>query len=351
MTNFAMEPLVRNAWYIAGWSHEIDEGILARRIMNENVVLFRTQNGDAGALEDRCCHRGVKLSLGYACADGITCGYHGLAFGTDGSCIDNPGEDPNPSFKVKHYPLVEKNKFLWIWMGDPALADESLIIEFPYHDDPSYGFQYGHYPINANYMFMIDNLMDLTHLGYVHGSTIGGDTEKHNVAELETFQTENGARFVRWMGDVTPPPTFVSAGGFEGNIDRLAEFEYKAPASVTQIATVDDAGQGDKTNPNKEGKLGFRLFHHATPVSECEFIYFFSAGVHGVSVDSEPSKKFFEDILEAFLEDKLFIEAQQDAVAEQPDRQLLLRQHDKAVAFARQAIKRLQVQETSLAAE
>ena len=63
MTNFANEPLITDAWYIAGWSHELSDGPVARRIMDEDVVLFRTVNGKAGALEDRCCHRGVRLSL------------------------------------------------------------------------------------------------------------------------------------------------------------------------------------------------------------------------------------------------------------------------------------------------
>ena len=349
MANFAMEPLVRNAWYIAGWSNELSDGPIARRLLGDNVVLFRTADGEAGALEDRCCHRGVRLSLGSCVSNGIQCGYHGMAFGPDGECVDNPGEKLNPSFKVKSYPLVERQQFLWIWMGDPAQADESLIIDYPYHDD--WDFQFGHYAIDANYMFMMDNLMDLTHLGYVHGGTIGGDVANHNVAEVEEWRTENGAKFVRWMADVPPPPTFVASGGFKGNIDRRAEFEYVAPASVMQSTGVFDAGKGKKETIDVEGGLKFRLFHHATPASDGEFHYFFSAGIENTPLEAPESQKFFEDVLEAFLEDKLFIEAQQEAVTSKPDEQLLLREHDKAVAYARQAIKALQRQDVALAAE
>ena len=68
MKNFANEPLVADAWYIAGWSHELSDGPVTRRIIEGDVVLFRTVNGMAGALEDRYCHRGVRLSLG-VCTD------------------------------------------------------------------------------------------------------------------------------------------------------------------------------------------------------------------------------------------------------------------------------------------
>ena len=87
MTNFANEPLIADAWYIAGWSHELSDGPVARRIMNEDVVLFRTVEGKAGALEDRCCHRGVRLFLGECTDAGIRCGYHGMAFGPNGECL------------------------------------------------------------------------------------------------------------------------------------------------------------------------------------------------------------------------------------------------------------------------
>ena len=349
MTNFANEPVIADAWYIAGWSHELSDGPVARRIMDEDVVLFRTVNGKAGALEDRCCHRGVRLSLGESTDSGIRCGYHGMAFGPSGECIDNPGEKLNRSFFVRSFPLVERQNFLWIWMGEPANANEDLIIDFPYHDQ--WSFHFGHYPIEANFMFLIDNLMDLTHLGYVHGSTIGGDIENQNVAEVETWKTEQGARFVRWMEDVPPPPTFVASGGFQGNIDRRAEFEYIAPASVMQSTGVFDAGKGSKESIDLDGGLKFRLFHHATPASESEFHYFFSAGVEGAALDSPESQKFFQDVLDAFLEDKLFIEAQQDAVIRNPSERLLLREHDKAVAFARQAVAQLRRQNFATAAE
>jgi phenylpropionate dioxygenase-like ring-hydroxylating dioxygenase large terminal subunit len=352
MSEYAMEPLVRNAWYIAAWAGEIDAAIVARRILGEDVVLFRDGTGKAAALEDRCCHRGVPLSLGATTGAGIRCGYHGLVFDGAGACVDNPGEAVRPEvFKVRAFKLVERQHFLWIWMGDQARADEDLIIEFPYHDLDEWPFQYGRYGIAANYMFMIDNLMDLTHLGYVHGSTIGGDPEAHNAAEIETRRTETGAHFIRGMMNSPPPPSFIKAAGFKGNVDRWSDFEFLAPSSVRQWGGGLDAGTGGRQNRDQEGGLSLRLFHHATPESDGSFHYFFSVAAKGVAADLAPGKAFFNDILEAFLEDKEYIEAQQAAAAKDPDRPLILRQHDKAVAYSRQALHQMADADLQAAAE
>jgi len=353
MVDYAMEPLVRNAWYIAAWSDEIDDGqLVARRILGQDVVFFRDATGKAAALEDRCCHRAVPLSLGAACEAGIRCGYHGLVFDGTGACVDNPGEALNPDvFRVRAFKLVERQHALWIWMGDQALADADLIVDFPYHDLEDWPAHYGRYEFAANYMFLVDNLMDLTHLGYVHGSTIGGDPEAHNQADLETMRTEGGARFIRWMMNSPPPPSFVKAAGFKGNVDRWSDFEYVAPATVRQWGGGLDAGTGARENRDQEGGLSLRLLHHATPETDSSFHYFFSVAVQGVPVDSEAGQGFFGDILEAFLEDKQYIEAQQQSVAKDPDRKLILRQHDKAVAYSRQALHQMLAAELKEAAE
>lgn len=198
MPNSAMEPLIPNAWYVGAWSHELGEQPLARKILGEDVVLFRSRAGQAAVLEDRCCHRAVKLSLGTTVENGLQCGYHGMVFDCAGACIGNPGDKLNANLKVRAFPVVERQNFVWVWMGDPALADDSLIIDFPYHDQSDeWEFSYARYDIAANYMLMIDNLMDMTHLSYVHGSTIGGNPDEDDDAELTTDRTPNGAHYVR----------------------------------------------------------------------------------------------------------------------------------------------------------
>ena len=347
-----MEPLVRNAWYIGAWSHELDDGPIARRIMGEEVVLFRSGSGVAAALEDRCCHRGVKLSLGAAVEGGLQCGYHGMVFDARGACVDNPGEKISRAYRVRAFPVVERQHFVWIWMGDADRADESRIIDYPHHDpSDEWNFRYGRYEIAANYMFMIDNLMDLTHLGYVHVSTIGGNPGENDYAEMTSDRTERGARFRRWMVDTTPPPSFVKVAGFKGQVDRWQDFEYVAPTSVLQWTATHDTGTGGIENPSKPGGLMLRLFHHATPADDENFHYFFSTALRGQAYDSPANTAFHADALNAFLEDKVFIEAQQEAVTRDPARKLLFRKHDKAVAYSRQALHQMQEGERAIAAE
>ncbi len=227
-----------------------------------------------------------------------------------------------------------------------------MIVDFPYHDQiGEWNFRYNRYDIAANYMFMIDNLMDLTHLGYVHLSTIGGHSDEQNEAELTTERTDNGAHYVRWMMGSTPPPAFTQGGGFRGKIDRWGDFEYVAPASVLQWAGAHDAGTGGRENRNKPGGLVFRLFHQATPADDSSFHYFFSTAVRGKAKDDPANIAFHKANMEAFLEDKLFMESQQEIVSQDPSRALMLRTHDKAVAYARQAMHRLQERQLPAAAE
>ena len=169
--------LLRNAWYIAAWADEIrGERPLARRICNEPIVLFRDGTGRAAALADRCCHRAAPLSMGMIVEDGIQCGYHGLVIDGSGRCVRIPGQKQIPAdARVRSYHVVEKDQLVWVWMGDPAKADAAKIADFPYHNNPGkWPNKHDVYPIRANYMLMVDNLMDLTHLGYLHARTVGG---------------------------------------------------------------------------------------------------------------------------------------------------------------------------------
>ena len=349
----AIEPLVRDSWCLAAWSREIGDGPLARRIMGEDVVLFRDRSGRVAVLEDRCCHRAAPLSLGKVVDAGIQCGYHGMVFDADGACSGNPGEEEDrPLYRVRAFAAVERQGFVWAWMGDPARADEGAIVDFPWHDaGEEWPFQYGRYRFEANFMFVMDNLMDLTHLAYVHESTIGGHPRSHVEATLEVEPTANGVRYLRWMPDSPPPPSFVRAGGFRGNVDRWSEFEYVAPGSVLQWGGALGVGRGARENRDQEGGVSLRLFHHATPETETSCHYFWSVANRSHPEDAPGAEEFYADIAHAFTEDKAVIEAQQKAVSRDPGRELHYRRRDEAVALARRALRRMRSPEERLAAE
>ena len=166
---------LRNYWYVAATDAEIGRKPLARTILGEPIVFFRTEAGAPVAMEDRCAHRHLPLSMGKLVGDELQCHYHGLRFGTDGRCTRIPGQEQIPrGAKVKTYPVAERYHWIWIWMGDPALADPAAITDFHWLDDPNHwGAKSSYLHVEANWQLVVDNLLDLTHLAFVHDTTIG----------------------------------------------------------------------------------------------------------------------------------------------------------------------------------
>jgi len=119
---------LRNAWYVAAFTSEVGRDPLPRTLLNDKIAMYRTEDGTPVALEDRCCHRGLPLSMGQCVGDNLQCGYHGLQFDQSGQCVLVPGQaNIPPRSVVRSYPLVERLNWVWIWMGEPAKADENLI--------------------------------------------------------------------------------------------------------------------------------------------------------------------------------------------------------------------------------
>jgi phenylpropionate dioxygenase-like ring-hydroxylating dioxygenase large terminal subunit len=348
---------IRNAWYIAAWSDAIGQAPFARRILDERIVLFRDSSGAAAALEDRCCHRGTPLALGEVVADGLQCGYHGLVFDRSGKCVLVPGGHTiPPDARVRSYPVAEKNALVWIWMGDPARADRSLILDYPYHDDAkNWPHRHTTYPIKCNYLLLIDNLMDLSHLGFIHKETIGGmSAAPHVEARMRTVRTPAGVRFERWMIDSEPPPTYVKAAGFKGRIDRWQEFEFVAPSTVLQWSGAVDAGRGEfrdfKYYASREGGFSLRLLHGITPETENTCFYFWSTANGYRQDDPAATAALFDEIARAFGQDKTVLEAQQARLDESPNAPLVDIHGDGARIHARRAVERMLAEENTAAA-
>ena len=134
-----MPVFLRNAWYVAAWDTEVGRDPPARTVLDEPVVLFRTIDGRAVALADRCCHRALPLSLGTVIGDELQCGYHGLRFDATGACVAVPGQSTAPpGAMVRSYPVVERHCWVWIWMGEVARADAALIPDWWWMDHPDW---------------------------------------------------------------------------------------------------------------------------------------------------------------------------------------------------------------------
>ena len=345
--------LLCNAWYIAAWADEVGAEPLARRICNEPIVLFRDGSNRVAALADRCCHRGAPLHMGTVVADGIQCGYHGLVIDGSGRCVRIPGQVRIPEdARVRGYPAVEKDQLVWLWMGDPAKADTAGIVDFPYHNDRArWPNKHDVYPIKANYMLMVDNLMDLTHLGYLHAKTVGGNPAAHVEAEMKTTRTANGLKFVRWLRNSVPPPTYVKAAGFTGRVDRWQEFEFVAPSSVLQWTGATDAGTG-AVGGEREGGFQFRLFHGLTPETDTSCFYFWSVANGYRQNEPEATEQLYQEIAPTFVEDRVMVEAQQARLGEFSESDLVDIASDATRMHMRRMVERLiATAQSDLAAE
>jgi phenylpropionate dioxygenase-like ring-hydroxylating dioxygenase large terminal subunit len=345
--------LLRNAWYIAAWADEFGREPLARRICNDPIVLFRDRTGCVAALADRCCHRGAPLHMGTVVEDGIQCGYHGLVIDGSGLCVHIPGQKLiQEDAQVRSYPAVEKDQMLWVWMGDPMKADPATIVDFPYHNDPGkWPNKHDVYPIKANYMLMVDNLMDLTHLGYLHAKTVGGNPAAHVEAEMKTTRTPTGVKFTRWMRNSVPPPTYIKAAGFTGRVDRWQEFEFVAPSSVLQWTGAADADTGAYEG-KRDGGFQFRLFHGLTPETETSCFYFWSVANGYRQNEPEATEQLYREIAPTFAEDRVMVEAQQARLSECGEHGLIDIASDATRMQMRRMTERLIAdQNASLAAE
>ena len=226
-----------------------------------------------------------------------------------------PGQAKIPAkARVRAYPIVEKDEFLWIWMGEPEKADESLIIDYPYHNDyKKWPHKHEVYHVACNYMLLIDNLMDMTHLAYVHKSTIGGSNPKALVeAKTNVTPNANGLHYIRWMPDCAPPPTYKRAQPDLGErVDRWQEFEYVAPGNILQWSGALDVGLDAMNNRDQPGGFSLRLFHGLTPETDGTCFYFWSTANGYRQDEPQATEDLFHEISIAFNEDKQIVEAQQ----------------------------------------
>lgn len=313
---------VKNAWYVAAWSKDVGRELLGRILLNEYVVLYRKEDGSPVALENRCPHRNLPLSEGQLVGDEIECGYHGLVFNCDGNCTHVPGSDEQPDWAtVKRYPVTERDGWVFFWPGDPALADEQTIPSYAVRNlDEDWVRVHGQSYVRAGYRLVLDNLLDLSHLTYVHGSTTG-NRDVAEGADLSTEVDGNNVRVTRWMENITPAKAFREYGGFEQNIDRWQMSQYLAPSYININNGAVDAGVGaDRETRNRDqGRWGFVVYHAMTPETQTTTHQFWSVAGHKEKVPEHMRDLFSEQMHGVIKEDLDVYEAQQRAINLDPE--------------------------------
>lgn len=288
----------RNGWYVAAFLHEVGRELLSRWILNEPVVMYRKEDGEAVALDGRCPHRHFPLGKSCLIGDDIQCGYHGIRFGPDGNCTGIPAQTHIPkTYRIKKYPVAEHGLWLFIWPGDPEKADPALLpdLEASGWSNPEFRFEpFYSVEVQGRYQLLNDNLLDLTHLAYLHGTSIGTPENASTPEDREEFPGLLKSR--RMMRNIEMPASSRGRFDYEGPVDRLAGMDFWLPgfhAGVDETSIPED-------HPTRGGEMldVKRVFHAVTPGKLHTVNYFFALGGIVSDAEFESTREFLWPVIE-----------------------------------------------------
>ena len=339
---------LRNYWYVATWAKDLGRKPLARIMLNEPVVLFRKQDGTPVALEDRCIHRRLPLSMGRLIGDEIQCHYHGLVFDGTGTCVKIPGQERiPPSARVKSYPVVERNQCVFVWMGDADAPDTSrLPTHFSVLDNEGWTTSLVYRPVQCNFQLINDNLLDLSHLATVHASTVG-TAHVADLADVEAERDGNHVKVSRWTMDAPAATTYQQFGNYDGNIDRWQISEFFPPSyfrinnGAASANTGARDGKGDK-------RWDFWVSHGITPETESSTHYFWALAHNTWTDNAGDIAEFHRQCHHVVGEDLAVFDAQQACIDLDPAAPTLNIRYDAGPMMARRIIDRLLSEEGGL---
>lgn len=316
---------IKNAWYVAGWSSEIKgDTLLARKLLGERVVLYRGEDGKIAALEDRCPHRHAPLSCGQREGNTVRCMYHGLVFDPAGKCVEIPGQDRiSEKMAVRSYPVVERDHLIWFWPGDPALADPAQIFSVESHQSADWNVRldgYIHY--DSNCQLIADNLLDFSHLAFVHNKSIGTSALANQRPAVEYL--DNVVRITHWTPGVPRPPFAGKISDLPETIDRSLIYTWYVKGNLfeqTSVMSPVNTGGIDSKEPTA---VKLRTLIALTPETDTTSHYFWSTARNDFLTKVERvTEALWEQVSSAFTEDREMIEAQQKVISEDPAKPML----------------------------
>ena len=315
MTTSQSQPYAKDLWYVAALASEVDkEALFSRTLLDTLVLIYRKQDGTPVAMRDRCPHRFIPLSMGKRDGDEVVCAYHGLKFGCDGKCTHNPhGNQHIPdAAKVQSYPLIERDGFLWIWMGDADKADPADIPDYSSLVDGhlnSVGYTYMYR--ECHYELINDNVMDLSHIDHLHGEII--TTRGKLSPQVPQISETDHSVTARWEWEQTPAMLIFNEflPDPQGQARHFFEITWLAPSNI-QLSVGATQGDGPLDLGNCVGQYDL---HTSTPETGETTHYFFATRRNHIEDDGEFNKMKIQAMHEAFVtEDGPVLDAVQDTM-------------------------------------
>ena len=304
-----MSSFLKNAWYVAALSSDVQRALKPMKLLGESVVLYRMQDGRPAALEDACPHRKLPLSMGRIKGDAVECGYHGLTFDCAGKCIDAATQERIPPFaRVRSYPVRDQYGLLWIWMGASGGTALPDIYQIDEHDNPNWHMTSGDSLLcKCNYLWLVDNLLDPSHVAWVHRSSFaGGGTDN---TPMTITADASGVLVSRWMLDQPPPPFYAPLVKFTGNADRLQHYEVRYPSLAVNKGVYTPAGKGGPNMVADAQTYRMASYHFLTPIDEDHTRYFWLQHRNTDPHDADTTRRVAAGAKAAFEEDRVILEA------------------------------------------
>ena len=307
---------LKNCWYVACWPADlVVDRLFPMTIIGKPIVLYRRSDDTPVALEDRCCHKQAKLSLGRLEGDCLRCMYHGLKFDNTGRCIEIPGQDTiPPNAYVQSFPVIERGSWIWVWMGDPAHADPKTIPATVALNDPSWDLRFGQMDYAANYELINDNLTDFSHLSFVHPASFGASATFAQVRP-SVRSIDRGIRISRWLGGGTEENRNVASA-----VGRTADapvtymsYDYVVPGILTmrsETFRLEDFPADGTSPPTGIPVMSNTNCQAVTPMTESTSRYFFLTGPRAGPNSTPGAERLLQIMKIAFEEDRAMIESQ-----------------------------------------
>lgn len=326
--------MLKNFWYVACSTDDLDEKPLARVICNEPVVIYRQATGHPAILRNICPHRQAPLSMGSVRGNVIRCVYHGMEFDAQGQCVHIPSQDViPPRAHIRSFPATERYGLIWIWPGDPQLADEALLPRLPWREQSEWNseiIQYFH--VKGEARLMNDNLLDLSHVAFLHANSIGFDSNRLDDDPLQVIVDGDTVSTQRVFKNTVQAPAHKAWRELKEPIDRTQQAQWHPPGVVNVLAR----------NENEEDCVDLRADHFITPETDCTHHYFVAMSRNFRIDDAELTRKLDEGARKVHMEDVEIAEAQQSMrpwTGSTPDMAL---KADKAVTAAHRIVQRLE---------
>jgi len=292
-----------NFWYPAEESANITDAPLKLQMLGLQFVLWRDQEGRAQCVSNTCTHRGGSLGDGRVVGNCIQCPYHGWLFNGDGACERIPSLGPLAQIpdraRIDAYPVEERYGLVFVFLGDLAEEERPTIMPIDEYEQPGWRTLTMRYRWKANYVRLVENQSDPSHIEYVHGGMgMSGQNATYQVPKFHIEETPWGA------GTMTQFQTPGSPDSAVGEVSKKGQ--SSAGSGFHGISMTWTRIHFNETD-------GMNMYIYACPRDELD-LEIFLVNQRNCRLDPELDEKFLHRMGVAIEEDRIVVEKLDPAI-------------------------------------